>query len=46
MIHILNIVWSTTALFKQDKPNDDLKGVVTHYGYSDDFLKKLLRDPQ
>lgn len=45
MTYILNTVWSTTALFKQDKPNDDLKGVVTHYGYSDDFIKNLPRDP-
>ncbi len=32
MILFSYLVWSTTALFEQDKPNDNLKGFVTPYG--------------
>lgn len=45
MIHFLETVWSTTALLKPDKPNDNFKGVVIHYGYSDDFFENLSGDP-
>lgn len=44
MLLISITVWSTTALFQQDKPNDDLKGAVTHYGNSDDLFKNLPRN--
>lgn len=41
MFFISITVWSTTALFQQDKPNDDLKGAVMRYGNSDDVFKNL-----
>jgi hypothetical protein len=45
MIIFLKTVWSTIALVKSDKPNDNFKGIVIRYGYSDDFFENLSGDP-
>lgn len=44
MLLLLKTVWSTTAQLKSDKPNDNFKGIVIHYGYSDDFFENLSGD--
>lgn len=37
-------VWSTTALFEQDKPNDNFKGfVASSYGNKNALAENMLR---
>ncbi len=46
MILFSYLVRSTTALFRQNKPNDDLKGSVTQQGNGNAFIDSLSGNPQ
>lgn len=41
MILFSYLVWSTTALFEQDKPNDNFKGFVTSHGNKNALAENL-----
>lgn len=46
MILFSYLVRSTAALFRQNKPNDDLKGSVTQQGNRNAFIDSLSGNPQ